>query len=170
MHPTAPPVTIVAAVTRNGGIGLDNALLWTDPQDQRHFRTLTLGHPVVMGRKTWDSLPARFRPLPGRRNLVVTRQAHWRAEGAEAAHSLDEALALTQDASERFVIGGAELYALALPLARTLVLTEVDLERRADAFFPAFDPRPWDVVASAPLLDAHGVSFRFVTYRRPGGV
>jgi len=89
-------LALIAAVARNGAIGRDNDLVFGDPADQRHFRATTMGCPVIMGRKTWDSLPARFRPLPGRRNLVVTRNAHWQAEGAERAGSLSAALAAVQ--------------------------------------------------------------------------
>ena len=105
----------------------------------RRFRELTMGHAVVMGRKTWDSLPDRFRPLPGRRNIVVTRNDLWRGDGAERAGSLEDALALLEDADRVFVIGGGELYAAALPLADELLLTEIDLEMEGDTFFPAWE-------------------------------
>jgi dihydrofolate reductase len=164
-----PPITLVAAVARNGGIGRNNALLWSDPADQRHFRQLTMGNPVLMGRKTWGSLPARFRPLPGRRNLVLTRQPHWSADGAEAVPSLHAALERCASAHEVFVIGGAEIYTLALPLASTLVLTEIDADFPADAHFPAFDRAGWEVQASAQHVASDGTTFRFVTYRTPGG-
>lgn len=133
-------LTLIAAVARNGTIGNNNQLLWQEPLDQRHFRAATLGHPVVMGRKTWDSLPARFRPLPGRTNVVVTRQTDWAASGALAAASLDAALAMLAAWDEVFVIGGGELYCEALPLADRLVLTEVDVVvPDADTFFPAWN-------------------------------
>ena len=164
-----PPITLVAAVARNGGIGRNNTLLWSDPKDQRHFRELTMGHTVVMGRKTWESLPARFRPLPGRRNIVVTRQQQWRADGAEAAPSLRAALERSATAHEVFVIGGAEIYALALPLASSMVLTEIDAEFPADVHFPTYDRRDWEIRSSAQHVAADGTTFRFVTYHRPGG-
>ena len=161
-----PELSLIAAVARNGAIGRDNALLWSEPEDQRHFRRTTMGCPVIMGRKTWDSLPARFRPLPGRRNLVLTRNPAWHASGAETTGSLDAAFALLAGVPKAFVIGGAELYALALPLADELVLTEIDAEFEADAFFPR-----WDRCAFVPVAqDAHtsplGIAYRFVTYRR----
>jgi dihydrofolate reductase len=158
-------LSLIAAVARNGAIGKDGALLWHEPQDQKHFRQATMGCPVVMGRKTWDSLPARFRPLPGRRNIVVTRDTHWRADGAEAARSLDAALALVGDAPKVFVIGGGELYALALPRADELVLTEIDADLDGDVFFPPSRSQ-FTEVSREPHHNAHGVRFDFVTYRR----
>ena len=134
-----PRIALIAAVARNGVIGNDNALLWHLPEDLAYFRKATHGHAVIMGRKTWDSLPPRFRPLPGRRNLVVTRQPGWQAAGAEALASLPAVLAALQHEERVFVIGGAELYAAALPLADELLLTEIDRDYAGDAFFPPFD-------------------------------
>ena len=126
MAATRPQVlSLIAAVATNGAIGRDNDLLWHDSRDQKHFRATTLGCPVIMGRRTWDSLPERFRPLPGRRNIVITRNTTWQAPGAEVAHSLDEALALVAEAPKAFVMGGGELYALALPLAWGSSVTRV---------------------------------------------
>src|SRR4249919_1355202 len=116
-------VTLVAAVARGGVIGRGNTIPWRIPEDMARFRTLTTGHPVVMGRRTWDSLPDRFRPLPGRRNIVVTRNPDWRADGADRAGSLDEALNMVAGTERVFVIGGADLYEAALPRADELVLT-----------------------------------------------
>lgn len=161
-----PVVAVVAAVARNGAIGRDNELLWRDPQDMARFRAVTMGCPVVMGRRTWDSLPARFRPLPGRRNVVVTRNARWHADGAEAAASLEAALALLADAPKVFVIGGAQLYALALPRADELVLTEIDADLDGDAHFPRWNRADFDEVAREPHDTADGTRFAFVTYRR----
>ena len=132
-------LVLIAGVARNGAIGKDDALPWRLPEDLKHFKQHTLGWPVIMGRRTWESLPPAFRPLPGRRNLVVTRQADWRAEGAEPAHSLDAALQRVGDSERAFVIGGAQLYAEALPRADELLLTEIDADFEADAFFPAWD-------------------------------
>jgi dihydrofolate reductase len=134
-----PRLALIAAVARNGAIGKAGALLWHEPEDQKHFRRVTMGCPVIMGRKTWDSLPERFRPLPGRRNVVITRNADWHANGADTVPSLDAALALLAGAPKAFVIGGAEIYALALPLADELVLTEIDAELDGDTFFPRWD-------------------------------
>jgi dihydrofolate reductase len=157
-------LTLIAAVARNGAIGRKNALLWREPEDQKHFRRTTLGSPVVMGRRTWDSLPARFKPLPGRRNIVVTRDALWRAKGAETAVSLDDALALAADAEKVYVIGGGELYALALPRADELVLTEIDADLDGDTFFPVYRDR-FDEVAREAHTTADGQRYAFVTYR-----
>lgn len=164
----APPLSLIAAVARNGAIGLGNTLLWQEPADQRHFRQTTQGHTVLMGRKTWESLPERFRPLPGRRNLVLSRNPTWQAPGAEVMPGLDTALQrLGGPAAARvYVIGGAELYAQALPLADELVLTEIDADLHGDSFFPAFDRRQFEAQASAPALGSGGLSYRFVTYRR----
>ncbi len=158
-------LVLVAAVARDRAIGRGNALLWKEPADQQHFRRVTMGAPVLMGRKTWDSLPPRFRPLPGRRNIVVTRNPHWRAEGAEAAPSLDAALARVADAERACVIGGGELYALALPRADELVLTEIDAEfPGAETHFPAWRER-FVEVARETHATAGGVRYDFVTYR-----
>jgi len=166
-HPTE--IVIIAAVARNRAIGLGNALLFNEPADQRHFRSTTLGCPVIMGRKTWDSLPPHFRPLPGRRNVVVSRNAAWHAEGAEVASSLAQALALVADAPRAFVIGGAQLYAQALPLAHRLELTEVDADLEGDTHFPVWDRNQFIERSSSAAVTASGVAYRFVTYdRRPG--
>ncbi len=174
--PASPPcIALIAAVARNRAIGRGNDLLWTDPADQRHFRQATLGCPVVMGRRTWESLPARFRPLPGRRNVVVTRNAGFSAPGAETAASLDAALARVAQAPAEgatpppgrvFVIGGGELYALALPRADELWLTEIDADLDGDTFFPPFDRSAFDEVSRQPQQAADGTRFAFVTYRR----
>ena len=121
-------ISLVAAVARDGVIGRDGGIPWRLPGDVRHFKSLTTGHAVVMGRRTWESLPDRFRPLPDRRNVVVTRNETWQAEGAERAGSLEEALALLADEEHVFVIGGAQIYAAALPHADELVLTEIDAD------------------------------------------
>ena len=122
----SPRLNLIYARAANGVIGKDNALPWQLPEDMAHFKRTTAGSPVVMGRKTWDSLPPRFRPLPGRRNIVVTRQAEWVAEGAERAGSLQEAVSLCMDAAETWVIGGAQIYAEAAPLAQRAVVTEIE--------------------------------------------
>ena len=162
-------VTIVAAVARGGVIGRDNAIPWRLPEDVAHFKALTAGHPVVMGRRTWESLPARFRPLPGRRNVVVTRNPAWQAAGAERAASLEQALALLHDEPRVFVIGGAELYAAALPLANELVLTEIELDVEGDTRFPAFDTAELTQVSRERRVSADGTPFSFVVYRRRHG-
>ena len=162
-------IVLIAAVARNGAIGRGNALLFNEPADQRHFREATLGCPVIMGRKTWDSLPARFRPLPGRRNVVVSTNPALQAAGAEVAADLEHALALVAEAPRAFVIGGAQLYAQALPLAHTLVLTEIDAELDGDTFFPRWDRSQFDEGPSVGAISATGLPYRFVTYTRRRG-
>lgn len=162
-------IALVAAVARGGVIGRGGALPWRLPEDLRRFRELTTGHAVVMGRKTWDSLPERFRPLPGRRNVVVTRDASWSADGAERAGSLEEALRVLAGEPRVFVIGGAEVFAQALPLADELYLTELDLEVEGDTFFPGWERDAFAVVARERLVALDGTPFSFVTYRRVRG-
>ena len=159
-------LSIVAAVARNGVIGREGGIPWHIPEDMARFRALTTGHPVVMGRKTWDSLPDRFRPLPGRRNVVVTRNPEWTADGAERAASLETALELLDGPETVFVIGGASLYDQALPLADDLELTEVDLEPEGDAFFPAWDREAFEEMSRDARVSEDGTPFAFVTYRR----
>lgn len=161
-------LSLIAAVAHDGAIGRDNDLLWHDSRDQKHFRAATMGCPVIMGRRTWDSLPERFRPLPGRRNIVVTRNATWQAPGAEVAHSLAEALTLVADVPKAFVMGGGQLYAEALPCADELELTEVDASFAADTFFPAWDRSAFtEVRREAHPAQAPGEHpFAFVTYQR----
>ncbi len=163
-----PTLSLIAAVARNGAIGKDNDLLFGLPEDLQHFRRTTLGHPVIMGRKTWDSLPVRAKPLPGRRNVVVTRNWQWQADGALRAASLEDALDQLAGADKAFVIGGAELYAAALPLADELVLTEVDREFDGDVFFPVWERHAFaearrEVHRAGPPND---FDYAFVTYRR----
>ena len=163
-------LTLVAAVARGGVIGREGTLPWRIPEDARRFRELTTGHPVVMGRRTWESLPDRFRPLPGRRNLVVTRSPDWQAHGAERAGSLDEALRLVADAPEVFVIGGGELYAAALPLADELRMTDIEADVDGDTFFPRYDAAEFEETSRERVVSETGLSFSFITYaRRRGG-
>ena len=164
-------LALIAAVARNGVIGRGDALPWQLPEDQRHFRRVTMGAPVIMGRKTWDSLPARFRPLPGRRNIVVTRNPAWRAAGDEQAPSLDAALALAADAARAFVIGGGELYRAALAQAAELVLTEIERDFDGDARFPDFDRSVFRERSREPHHAAppNDFDYAFVTYRRIAG-
>lgn len=165
-----PKLHLIAAVTRDGGIGRDNGLLVRLPEDLQRFKRLTLGHPVIMGRLTWESLPPAFRPLPGRLNIVVTRQQGYVAERATVVHSLPEALTAAGDADDAFVIGGAQVYAEALPLADQLDLTEIDATFPADAFFPDWDRRAWAEVARethrSPADRGHGWAYHWATYRR----
>jgi len=163
----APRLHLIAAVSRDGGIGHNNELLARLPEDLKRFKQLTMGHPVIMGRRTWESLPAFFRPLPGRFNVVVTRQHSYVAEGAVVVHSLSQALGACGEVSDVFVIGGGQLYAEALPLADQLDLTELDATFNADAWFPDWDRRAWAEVARETLHSAdHGWNFHWVTYTK----
>ena len=159
-------ISIVAAIARGGVIGRDNGIPWRVPEDARHFRALTIGHPVVMGRRTWDSLPSPYRPLPGRRNVVLSRDPGWRAAGAERAGSLDEALGLVDGAPRVFVIGGADVYAAALPIADDLLLTEIDADVDGDTVFPPFDATDFEETSRERLVSEAGVPLSFVTYTR----
>lgn len=156
-------VSLIAAVARNGAIGKDNALLWRLPEDLKFFKRTTLGCPVIMGRKTWDSIG---RPLPGRRNIVVTRNTAWQAEGAEVFHDLTSALAATADVPKVFVIGGGELYAQALPLVDELVLTEVDADFEGDTFFPPWDRGAFTETSRQSHTADAGWAYHFVVRRR----
>ncbi|KPF69269.1 dihydrofolate reductase [beta proteobacterium AAP99] len=161
-------LSLILARAANGVIGANNALPWHLPEDMAHFKALTLGKPVVMGRKTWDSLPPRFRPLPGRQNIVVTRNAAWRAEGATAVHSLSDALKAAGDAPEVMLIGGAQLYAEGLPIAQRVYLTEIEREYEGDAFFPLLPAFQWRGTAREDHVSEKDTSlaFSFVTYER----
>lgn len=138
------PVALIVAIASNGVIGKDNALPWHIPEDLKWFKRNTLGKPIIMGRKTWDSIG---RPLPGRPNIVVTRQPGWRAEGVHAVHSLDEGLTLAEslapDAAELMVIGGSALFAEALPLCARFYMTEVKRAYDGDVRFPEIEHRNW---------------------------
>ncbi len=156
---------VIYARARNGVIGVKGDLPWHLPEDLAHFKAITQGCPVIMGRKTWDSLPPRFRPLPGRRNIVVTRQAQWQAAGAERAGSLEQAIALCEGAAQAWVIGGAELYAQALPFAQVAEVTEIDRDYEGDAFAPTLGPS-WSEAARQAHASAGGLRFSFVTYNK----
>jgi dihydrofolate reductase len=159
-------VSLVAAVARGRVIGRDNSIPWRIPEDMARFRELTTGHPVVMGRRTWDSLPERFRPLPGRRNVVVTRNPAWHDDGAERTGSLDEALRLLGSSAQVFVIGGGQLYAAALPVADELLLTEIDAEVDGDTLFPPVDGAVFEEVSREPHVSEAGIAFAWVRYVR----
>ena len=159
-------VTLVVAVAENGAIGKDGALPWRIPEDLKRFKALTMGRPVIMGRKTWDTLPKK--PLPGRLNIVVTRNAAFHAEGAIVAHSFRDALAIAQSENPDsvMVIGGAEIFAAALPLARRIELTEVAASPAGDAFMPPLDRAQWREVAREGPYSAGEVGYSFVTLER----
>lgn len=157
---------LVAAVARDGAIGRDGGIPWHLPGDINHFRELTMGKPVVMGRRTWDSIPERFRPLQGRRNVIVTRSASLNAHGAEHVGSLKEALELLATEPLVCVVGGAQLYAQALPQADVLELTEIALDVKGDTFFPAFDRSIFVEVAREAHVSADGIEYAFTRYER----
>lgn len=166
-------VGLIWAQSSDGVIGADNGIPWRLPEDMAHFKATTLGHPVVMGRKTWDSLPARFRPLAGRRNIVVTRDPAWAAEGAERAGSIDEALEVaaaqpdaTAPAAACWVIGGGEVYRAALAHAVMLSVTEVDTKVVGDTHAPELDPA-WTATEDGGWQSSvTGLRYRIRTYGR----
>lgn len=164
-------VALIWAMSRNGVIGRNNALPWHLPEDLRYFKRVTFGKPVIMGRKTWESIG---RPLPGRANIVITRDEGFQAEGARVVHSLEQALSVAQSIAlldgvdEAMVIGGAEIYALALPLAQRLYLTQVHAEVEGDACFPALDLSGWQEVGREDFA-AEGPNpydYSFIVYDR----
>lgn len=157
-------ITLVVATAKNGCIGINNDMPWHIPEDFAFFKAYTSGKPVVMGRKTWESLPKK--PLPNRRNIVITRQADYVAEGAEVVGDLQAAFALCADAPEIIVMGGAQIYAEALPLATDLRITEVDLSVEGDAYFPTVDANVWQEVAREAHVSAKDIAFAFVHYKR----
>ncbi len=156
-------ITIIAAVARNGAIGRAGSLPWRLPDDLKFFMHATLGKPVIMGRATFETLPG---PLPKRRNIVVTRQGKYEKEGIEVASSLEEAIALAGDAEQIMIAGGAKIYALALPLAARLVLTEVDAQPEADTYFPQWNKEQYIELARkfVPGEDGKRPAHAFVEY------
>ncbi len=160
-----PRVSVIAALAKNRVIGIENRLPWRLPEDLAHFKALTLDHPILMGRKTFESLG---RPLPGRTNIVVTRNADYKPEGCLVADSIPAAIALCGDVDELFFIGGAELYAQVIPLADRLYLTEVDIEAEGDAWFPEYDRSAFREISRASHTGGKGdvLRFDFVTYER----
>ncbi|AXK38144.1 dihydrofolate reductase [Crenobacter cavernae] len=160
---TKPTVTLVAAMAEGNVIGVANTLPWHLPEDLKHFKAVTLGKPIVMGRKTYDSIG---RPLPGRRNVVVTRNRDWHADGVEVVYSLADALATLAEVDEICVIGGGELFAQAIASANKLSLTEIALEVDGDAFFPEVDKNVWREASREAHVSAAGLAYAFVEYVR----
>jgi len=158
-------LSIIVAIDRQRGIGVRNQLPWHLPEDLAHFKRLTTGHPIIMGRKTFDSIG---RPLPNRRSIVITRDAQWRRDGVDAVHSLDEAVSLVGDAPA-FIIGGAQVFDAALAIADQLIVTEIDGEFECDTFFPAIDPAIWREAERTRHQSANGLAFDIVLYRRFAG-
>ena len=160
---SAPRLTLVVAVDANNGIGLDNQLPWHLPEDLAHFKRVTLGKPIIMGRKTFDSIG---RPLPKRRNIVVTRNAGWSHEGVDSAASLDAAIALL-DGEPASIIGGAQVFHQAMVVADAMIVTHIDRAFRCDTFFPPIDPDVWvETARETHRADEQGFDYAFVTYER----
>ncbi|ALM85870.1 dihydrofolate reductase [Bordetella sp. N] len=160
---TRPALTLVVAYARNRVIGRDNALPWKIPGDLAHFKRTTLGHPIVMGRKTWESLG---RPLPGRRNIVISRDTAYAAAGAEVVTSLPAALAACADVAQVCVIGGAQIYAAAIPLADRIVATEVKADVDGDAWFPELPAGEWREASRQAQPAENGYEYDFVEFER----
>lgn len=156
-------INMIFARSANGVIGKDNAMPWHLPEDLAHFKKLTFGCPVIMGRKTWDSLPPKFRPLPGRTNIVITRQPDWQAEGAQTAASLQDALVLCQATHDVWIIGGAQIYAQAEPLANRVEVTYIDQDFAGDAFAPTLGSQ-WVQSRREEHVSLTGLNFSFITY------
>lgn len=162
-------ISLIVAVSRNGVIGIDNQLPWHLPEDLKYFKSVTMGKPIIMGRKTFDSIG---RPLPGRTNIVITRDSSWQVDGVEVARTLAQAMALGQlacaqaDVDEAMVIGGEQIYRMTLPAADRLYLTEVQAEVEGDAFFPEFDTKDWHQVSEQlpEVTDTH--PYRFIVLER----
>jgi dihydrofolate reductase len=161
MSEASPKIYLVAAVASNGVIGKDGHLPWHLPEDLKHFKRLTLGHPIIMGRRTWESLPGA---LPGRDNIVVTRQAGYEAAGAAVAGSLEAALALCLGESVAFVIGGSRLFEESLPIASGLVMTEIHREYQGDTYFPKYERSRWRESQREHHVASDGTKFDFVLY------
>ena len=164
--PVAPGTTriyLIAAVAKNGVIGANGKLPWHLPEDLKHFKNLTLGHPVIMGRRTWDSLG---KPLPGRENIVISRKAGFEAPGASVASSVEAAVALCTGEPVAFVIGGAGIYSAALPLADGIVLTELQRDYEGDTRFPDWDRKAWRMSQKETHTSGEGVRFDLVMYER----
>jgi dihydrofolate reductase len=154
-------VSLVYAQSKNGVIGSDGGLPWQLPSDLKRFKETTLGKPIIMGRKTWDSLPRK--PLPGRQNIVVTRQKNWTAEGADVASTVDAALRLAGDVPEVCVIGGGEIYHLFMAIADRIYLTEVDVTAGGDTLAPMLNPEEWDELSRSEPIQGEKDSARFST-------
>ena len=162
-QPPAPAIYLVAAIAANGIIGANGRLPWRLPGELQHFKKLTMGHPIIMGRRTWESLGA---PLPGRENIVVTTTPDYQAEGAAVARSLEAAIALCLGEPVVFVIGGTQLFAEALPIARGMVLTEIQRDYEGDTVFPPYDRSQWRETQREAHAAPDGTRFDYVLYER----
>ncbi len=160
-----PRITLIAARARNGVIGHNNTLPWRLPEDLQHFKATTLGHVLLMGRKTFDSIG---RPLPGRRTIVLTRDSGWSASGVETARSLDEALEIARTADQIFIAGGEQIYRAAMSRAGHAVITEVEIDTPGDAFFPELAAHEWSLESQTHHQSASGLGYSIAHYRRTG--
>ncbi len=158
-------LNLIWAQSANGVIGKNDTLPWHLPEDLAHFKKITMGWPVIMGRKTWDSLPEKFRPLPGRTNIVITRQTDWEADGAQVATSIEDAISLAGKMEEVWVIGGAQIYALAEPLADRIEVTEIAQDFEGDAFAPVLGTQ-WVEADREKHVSKNGLQFSFITYKK----
>jgi dihydrofolate reductase len=156
-------LTLVVAIDQQRGMGVDNQLPWHLPEDLAHFKRVTLGHPIIMGRKTFDSIG---RPLPKRRNIVVTRNAGWSHEGVEVAASIEQAISMVGD-EEASIIGGAQIFGASMDIADRMIVTEIHHTFRCDTFFPPIDPSLWQETArETHHSEANGYDYAFVTYEK----
>ena len=160
------PLHMIYARARNGVIGKQGQLPWHLPEDLAHFKRTTLGQAVVMGRVTWESLPEKFRPLPGRTNVVVSRQTSFEANGAQVVSSLEAAMALFPTNEVVWLIGGAQLYAQALPLVSQIVITEIDADFEGDAFAPSLSTNDWTETERSSHVSAQGLAYHLVTLQK----
>lgn len=160
------PLHMIYARARNGVIGKQGQLPWHLPEDLAHFKRTTLGQPVVMGRVTWESLPEKFRPLPGRSNVVVSRQPSFCAPGAQVVASLDDAMALFSPTEVIWLIGGAQLYAQGLAKASRIIVTEIDADYEGDAYAPSLSTSDWIETHRTSHISAQGLTYHLVTLQK----
>ena len=160
------PLHMIYARARNGVIGKQGQLPWHLPEDLAHFKRTTLGQPVVMGRVTWESLPVKFRPLPGRSNVVVSRQPSFSAPGAQVVASLDDAMALFSPTEVIWLIGGAQLYAQGLAKASRIIVTEIDADYEGDAYAPSLSTSDWIETHRTSHISAQGLTYHLVTLQK----
>jgi dihydrofolate reductase len=158
-----PVISVIVAAARNGVIGINNTLPWHLPEDLKHFKALTMGHHIIMGRKTYESIG---RPLPGRTTVIVSRDPVYKVEGCLTAGSVEEAITLCRDDEEMFFVGGANLYGQAMALAQRLYLTEIQQDYKGDAHFPEFDHTLWREMSRESHVSDGGLGYDFVTYQR----
>ena len=159
-------LSAIAAVAQNGIIGKDNDLIWHLPDDLKHFKNLTKGHTIIMGRKTWESIGSK--PLPKRRHIIITRNANYFASGAEVVTSVEAAIALIENDEQPFIVGGAEIYKLAMPFVKRLELTYVHHDFEGDTYFPEFDKNEWETTSETrhETDEKHQWPFTFVRLDR----